>query len=91
MVARLDLLALDAPPGVWHAACEGHASWYDLARACLEESGKGGITIEPCSTDEFPRPAPRPAYSVLDCSRLAALRGRTLAPWRDALHTFKIG
>ena len=37
---------------------------------------------------EFPRPAPRPAYSVLDCSDLTDLRGRPLAPWRTALQDF---
>lgn len=74
--------------GLLHAACEGRASWYDLACAVLAESGREGVRISPCPTSEFPRPAPRPAYSVLDCSRLAALRGRPLAHWRDALHAW---
>jgi len=86
--ALWDVLALGAPAGIWHAACEGRASWYDLACACLEESGRLGVTISPCTTDEFPRPAPRPAFSVLDCSRLAELRQRPLAPWRRALSDF---
>lgn len=78
-----------APPGVYHGACEGQASWYDLARASIEIAGLAeGVTVEPCTTAEFPRPAPRPAYSVLDCSKLAALRGRDLGSWRDALVTF---
>ena len=76
-------------PGVYHAACEGQASWYDLARASLELAGLSeSVRVEPCSTAGFPRPAPRPAYSVLDCAKLAAVRGHTLAPWRDALVTF---
>ena len=74
--------------GIYHAACEGSCSWFDLASATLELAGVEGVTIEPCSTDEFPRPAHRPAYSVLDCSRLAELRGAPLAPWRDALGTY---
>jgi len=74
--------------GTYHAACEGACSWYDFAVATLELAGVEGVRIDPCGTDEFPRPAVRPAYSVLDCSRLAALRGRTLAPWRDALRAF---
>ena len=86
--ALWDVLRLDAPAGIWHAACEGQGSWYDLASACLEESGRTGVTISPCTTDEFPRPAPRPAYSVLDCSKLAELRSRTLKPWRTALQDF---
>lgn len=73
--------------GVHHAACEGSASWFDFARATLELCGKT-TPIRPCSTAEFPRPARRPAYSVLDCSRLAQLRGRKLQPWRAALRDF---
>ncbi|HEX6885775.1 MAG TPA: dTDP-4-dehydrorhamnose reductase [Planctomycetota bacterium] len=73
--------------GLFHAACEGQASWYDFAAATLALCGKR-TPIQPCSTAEFPRPAHRPAYSVLDCARLAALRGRPLAPWREALSTF---
>ncbi len=74
--------------GVYHAACEGQASWYELAVATLELAGVRGVRVAPCTTAEFPRPAVRPRYSVLDCSRLAALRGHALAPWRDALQSF---
>lgn len=74
--------------GVYHAACEGECSWYDLAVATIEASGIEGVRVEPCSTEEFPRPARRPAYSVLDCSKLTELRGAPLAPWRDALLTY---
>src|SRR4051812_2835106 len=49
-------------PGVLHATGSGTCTWYDLARATL--AGQP-VTIHPCTTDEFPRPAPRPAYSVL--------------------------
>lgn len=75
-------------PGIYHAACEGSCSWYDLAVAVLEDSGLTDVTVEPCTTDEFPRPAYRPPYSVLDCAKLTALRGVPLATWRDALRTF---
>ncbi len=84
--ALWDVLA-EGAAGVWHAACEGEASWYELARATLEIAGDP-TPVEPCGTEEFPRPAPRPAYSVLDCSGLARLRGRTLKPWRDALEDY---
>lgn len=81
-----DVLAARAS-GVFHAACEGRASWYDFAVATLELCGRR-TPVAPCSTREFPRPARRPAFSVLDCTRLAALRGRRLAPWRAALRDF---
>lgn len=75
-------------PGIYHGACEGRASWYDLAVATLEMAGVRGVSVRPCTTAEFPRPAQRPPFSVLDCNKLATLRGRRLAPWRDALAHF---
>jgi dTDP-4-dehydrorhamnose reductase len=84
--ALWDVLAARAS-GLFHAACAGQASWFDFAAATLEFAGKK-TPVQPCSTAEFPRPAHRPAYSVLDCARLTALRGRPLAPWRDALRAF---
>lgn len=83
--ALWDVVTLDVEPGIYHAACEGEASWFDLAVATLEARGLTDVRVEPCTTDEYPTPAVRPAYSVLDCSRLTALRGRPLAPWREAL------
>ncbi len=74
--------------GVYHAACDGQASWYELAVAAIEYAGITTCKVVPCTTSEFPRPAARPRYSVLDCSRLTALRGAPLAPWRDALARF---
>jgi dTDP-4-dehydrorhamnose reductase len=71
--------------GVFHAACRGECSWFDLAAATFELAGLDTARVQPCTTEEFPRPAPRPPFSVLDCSRLTALRGKSLAPWRDAL------
>jgi len=71
-----------AEPGIYHAACEGACSWFELACAVTDAS------IRPCTTAEFPRPARRPRQSVLDCSKLAALRGRSLAHWREALERF---
>ncbi len=79
---------LHGEPGIYHAACEGSCSWYELARATLELTGLSALELKPCSTAEFPRPARRPAYSVLDCAKLARLRGRTLLPWRTALARF---
>lgn len=78
----------DGEPGIYHAACEGEASWYDFAVATLELAGVEDVVVHPCTTAEYPTPARRPAYSVLDCSRLTELRGKPLAPWREALSTY---
>ena len=79
----LDLVDLRAD-GVVHAANSGDISWHgfavEIARILRAE-----VEIEPVSSVEFPRPAPRPAYSVLDTSRLAALLGRPMPRWQDAL------
>ena len=79
---------LQGEAGVYHAACEGEASWFDLAKATLEHAGIEGVEVQPCGTEDFPRPAHRPAYSVLDCSKLTALRGAPMASWEEALKTF---
>ena len=79
---------LNGEAGVYHAACEGECSWYDLAVATIAAGDPVECDIEPCTTEEFPRPAARPKYSVLDCSKLAELRGAPLSPWKEALLTY---
>ncbi len=74
--------------GIYHAACEGSCSWYELARETLRLAGITDVEVVACGSEDFPRPALRPANGVLDASRLAALRGRPLAHWREALAAF---
>jgi len=81
-------LLLRGEPGIYHATCEGSCTWYELAKAVLELKGIPGVDVKPCKTAEFPRPAKRPAMSVLDCSKLTAIRGRPLPHWREALAGF---
>jgi dTDP-4-dehydrorhamnose reductase len=77
------LVACDAR-GVVHCANEGVASWFDVALAAVAAAGLA-TTIEPCSTSDMPRPAQRPEYSVLDCTRYTALVGAPLRPWKEPL------
>ncbi len=60
--------------GVFHVTDEGECSWYEFALAIRDTIGSS-CEIKPCSTAEFPRPAPRPPYSVLDLSRTTAVLG----------------
>jgi dTDP-4-dehydrorhamnose reductase len=77
------LLEAAAPAGIYHATNTGHATWYALACAALEMAGVDA-DIEPCSSEDFPTAAVRPAYSVLDCAATWAITGA--APhWRDGL------
>ncbi|MEM1023835.1 MAG: dTDP-4-dehydrorhamnose reductase [Myxococcota bacterium] len=74
-------------PGVVHATCEGEATWYGFAQEALRLLGSSA-ELRPCTTDVFPRPAPRPANSRLDNRRLR-LRGHPALPtWQDALRDF---
>lgn len=68
-----------------HAANEGAVSRFEQARAVFEECGADPERVRPVSTEKFPRPAPRPAYSALSGLE-SAVRGLTpLRPWRAAL------
>lgn len=82
----LDLVATEAY-GVYHATNSGQCSWYEFAEAILKEAGLR-TPVVPCTTDEFPRPAPRPKYSVLGQTMLIASGFEPLRPWRDALQAF---
>lgn len=73
--------------GIYHASNTGTCSWYEFAQAIFELSGSGTKVI-PCTTAEFPRPAPRPAYSVLGQKRMLRMGFEPLRPWRSALEEF---
>ncbi|MFJ9867866.1 dTDP-4-dehydrorhamnose reductase [Streptomyces sp. NPDC101165] len=87
-LARL-LLALgsadQAPPGVYHATASGHTTWYGLARAAYELAGLDPDRVRPTTSSAFPRPARRPAYSVLGHARWTAAGLPELPDWRASL------
>ena len=69
--------------GAFHVTDGGECTWYEFAKAIVETTG-GKAFVEACTTAEFPRPATRPTYSVLDLSRTEALIGPS-RDWRDNL------
>ena len=70
--------------GVHHVAASGSCSWFEFAREIFIRAGSD-TRAEPCTTAEFPRPAPRPAYSVLGTERDDAI---VLPPWADGLAAY---
>jgi dTDP-4-dehydrorhamnose reductase len=86
-VGLIEVGALDTvPPPLLHCTNAGQVSWCGFARAVFEELGADPERVRPISTDEFPRPAPRPAFSVLDDTAWVAARLAPPRPWREALH-----
>ena len=85
--AIVDLALSGADGGVYHMANEGECSWYRFACEILEAAGIRA-DVGTMSSAELDRPAKRPAYSVLSTSRLAAVRGRTLPDYHDALKRY---
>jgi dTDP-4-dehydrorhamnose reductase len=86
--AALVGLAADPPPaGVLHLAASGQCSWFEFAREIVARAGLA-CEVSPCTTAEFPRPAPRPAYSVLRSERDGA---PILPHWREGLTDFLAG
>jgi dTDP-4-dehydrorhamnose reductase len=85
--ALLDLARLGAT-GIVHYRNREPVSWYAFAAeiARLWRAGPPGeIEVVPVTTAEFPRPAPRPAYSVLDVTRFEEITRRRVEPWREGL------
>lgn len=83
--ALLDLCAAKPAGGVWHAANTGHCSWHGFAQAVLAAAGLGSIEIGTQTGAELKRPAARPAWSVLDSSRLDTALRRPLPHYTDAI------
>lgn len=88
-IIRLATLAADSDVahGIVHYADRDACSWFDFAKAIVEESG-AGVEVKPVTTDEFPRPARRPAFSVLSTERYERLTGVTPDAWRDGLREY---
>ena len=90
--ATLNLIDANAR-GTFHVTNSGQTTWFGLTRAILEEFDLKA-DLGPTTSAEWkqlrPNSAPRPAYSVLDCSDYERLSGKTLPGWRDALHRYRL-
>jgi len=71
--------------GVYHYSNEGVCSWYDFTKMIAEYAGNTACDIQPCHSDEFPSPVKRPAFSVLDKTKVKETFGLSVPYWTDSL------
>ncbi|MEU9111256.1 dTDP-4-dehydrorhamnose reductase [Streptomyces sp. NPDC048483] len=74
-----------APAGVFHGTSRGETTWFELARETFRLLGADPLRVRPVDSSSHPRPARRPAYSVLGHHRLESAGLPPIRPWRDAL------
>ena len=71
--------------GIYHYSNEGVTSWYDFTKLIAEIAGNKQCDIQPCHSDEFPSPVNRPAFSVLDKTKVKETFGIKVPYWTDSL------
>ena len=71
--------------GIYHFSNEGVCSWFDFTKEIARLAGYTGCDIQPCHSDEFPSPVTRPAYSVLDKTKIKETFGVKIPYWTDSL------
>ena len=84
-IVRLLEIAGQAGNDTYHFTNEGVTSWYDFAKTIAEYAGHTACDIQPCHSDEFPSPVHRPAYSVLDKTKIKETFGLRIPYWTDSL------
>jgi len=83
----------DIPPGIYHFTNEGTCTWFEFASAIYEEGRSIGLLsklcdVKPCTSAEYPARVKRPAYSVLDKSKIKKPLGLQIPPWRESLKNY---
>jgi dTDP-4-dehydrorhamnose reductase len=81
----IELVRAGAPAGVYHATSSGETTWFGLAREVFRLLGADESRVRPVTTEQYPRPAPRPAYSVLGHDAWAAAGIKPADDWRTVL------
>ncbi len=71
--------------GIYHATDDGISSWFEFAKEIVKDFN---VEVTPITTQEMPRPATRPKYSVLDKSSLISAIGRPGPSWQESLHSY---
>ena len=82
------------PNGIYHVTDLGEITWFDFTNEIKKQAAEAGLltnkncVVNPCDTSEYPTPAKRPAYSVLDKSKIQKTLGIVLPDWKESLKTF---
>lgn len=85
-LAQIILTVLSNPvEGVYHFSNEGVCSWFDFTKMISEYAGQKECDIQPCHSDEFPSKVKRPAFSVLDKSKIKSVFDYKIPYWTDSL------
>ena len=85
-LATVIVAALKNPvEGIYHYSNEGVCSWFDFTKMIAEYAGSTACNIQPCHSDEFPSPVKRPAYSVLDKTKIKETFGISIPYWTESL------
>lgn len=84
LARQLRIAAEEGWQGLVHATCAGETTWYGFARAIFDARGIP-VDLSPCTTADYPTPAKRPAYSVLDGSHRSRLGSDQMPDWREGL------
>ena len=87
LASAIRALVAKGARGVYHVTNAGVATWWDVARTCLDRAGFADLEIERIHTGDLDLDAPRPAYSILDCAKAEAAGVRTRS-WQDALAAY---
>ena len=81
----ISMVDLNVPAGTYHGTSSGQTSWFSLTQRIYERIGADPSRVLPTTTDAFPRPAPRPAYSVLGHDNWAKVGMAPIRSWEVAL------
>ena len=73
--------------GIYHTTCEGFTNWYEFALSIFKEAGLN-VDVEPIPSSEYPTPAKRPAYSVLDNKALRERHAYIMPDWKQTFHEY---
>ncbi len=88
LASVLFVLLASGSRGIWHVAPSGDATWLDVAQLVYRSAGADESLVTGCTTRELGRPAPRPAYAVLETSATERLLGTRLPPWQRDVRSY---